>query len=71
MAGMPAMCPADTALPGLIGRAMCLEGRRKEAEDLWRAAAAAEGADSEARRLLRSLVIMEDQTGMPAIPMKK
>jgi len=53
--------PADTALPGLVGRAMCLEGQRKEAEELWKKAAAKDGPDSEAKRLLRSLVIMEDE----------
>mmetsp|Transcript_39876 Transcript_39876/g.120719 ORF Transcript_39876/g.120719 Transcript_39876/m.120719 type:complete len:483 (+) Transcript_39876:72-1520(+) len=53
--------PNDTSLQGLLGRALALEGKRKEAEDIWKRAAGREGPDGEVQRLLKSLVIMEDE----------
>lgn len=45
----------------LLGRAYFLEGKRKEAEELWKRTAMQEGAGSEAQRLFKSTVIMEDE----------
>lgn len=53
--------PADVAAQLLLGRALCVNGKRKEAEVIWKAAAEHEGPDGEARRFLRSLVVLEDE----------
>eukprot|EP00930_Biecheleria_cincta_P000833 TRINITY_DN102028_c0_g1_i1.p1 TRINITY_DN102028_c0_g1~~TRINITY_DN102028_c0_g1_i1.p1 ORF type:complete len:604 (-),score=120.97 TRINITY_DN102028_c0_g1_i1:27-1838(-) len=51
--------PTDSSLPALLGRALCLEGRRKDADAVWERAATKEKHDGGTRLLLRSLAVAE------------
>lgn len=53
--------PGAAEVQVLLGRALCFAGKRQEAEVALKGAAERQGADGEARQLLRALVILEDE----------